>query len=398
MKMPVTILFAGGGTGGHLFPGIAVAEVLQSRFPTIHLIFVGSPRSIELTIAAENNIEHRMLPVESLSTLKRNPFRFVWRNWQACRTSKKWMKELRPAAVIGLGGYASAPLVYAASWKQVPIILLEQNVIPGRTTRSLSRFAANVCISFAEATKFLPRARRITVTGNPVRAEIARLSNRPCSAIVTPNSLQHSPEQHPPAELLILGGSQGADSLNAAVLKAIAAQRGPLSSWKITHQTGPRDVDAARQMYEQIGLKAVVAPFFHEMSELYDRASLVVSRSGATTLAELACAGKAMILLPYPHAADAHQHANANVFVERQAAILVEHAQTPDETATALARELGRLLRDAEQRQRMGSSAHTLAHPLAAERIADVIEAEICRCSVSVAKQRDPGGRSTLSR
>ena len=352
MKMPVTILFAGGGTGGHLFPGIAVAEVLQSRFPTIHLIFVGSQRSIESTIAAENNIEHRMLPVESLSTLKRNPFRFVWRNWQAWRTSKKWMKELRPAAVIGLGGYASAPLVYAASRKQVPIILLEQNVIPGRTTRSLSRFAANVCISFAEATKFLPRARRITVTGNPVRTEIARSHNRPKSVIQTQKSSEHLAE-----ELLILGGSQGADSLNTAVLKAIAMQRGLLKNWKITHQTGPRDVETARQCYEQLGLKSDVAPFFHEMSELYDRASLVISRSGATTLAELACAGKAMILLPYPHAADSHQHANANVFVERKAAILVEHAQTPDETATALARELGRLLSDSEQRERMGSAA-----------------------------------------
>ena len=390
MKMPVTILFAGGGTGGHLFPGIAVAEVLQSRFPTIHLIFVGSPRSIELTIAAENNIEHRMLPVESLSTLKRNPFRFVWRNWQACRTSKKWMKELRPAAVIGLGGYASAPLVYAASWKQVPIILLEQNVIPGRTTRSLSRFAANVCISFAEATKFLPRARRISVTGNPVRAEIARLSNRPKSVIQTQKSSEHLAE-----ELLILGGSQGADSLNTAVLKAIAMRRGLLKNWKITHQTGPRDVETARQCYEQLGLKSDVAPFFHEMSELYDRASLVISRSGATTLAELACAGKAMILLPYPHAADSHQHANANVFVERQAAILVEHAQTPDETATTLARELGRLLSDSEQRKRMGSAAYTLAHPLAAERIADVIESEVRKLAVSFVKQHDPGGRSS---
>ena len=389
MDRPMTILFAGGGTGGHLFPGIAVAKELQRRFPQVQLIFAGSERSIESTIVAENHLEHRMLPVESLSTLKRNPFRFVWRNWRAWRTSKKWMKQLRPAAVIGLGGIRQCSSRLRRQSAAGP----DHPAGAERHPRPDNAYTQPVCgqrLYLVRRGEEVPATSSAnSVTGNPVRAEIARLHDRHHAAMETPSSSQQSPPQQLPEELLILGGSQGADSLNAAVLKAISAQRDTLTNWKITHQTGPRDVETARQVYEEIGLQAVVAPFFHEMSGLYDRASLVISRSGATTLAELACAGKAMILLPYPHAADAHQLANANVFVERQAAVLVEHAQTPDETASALARELERLLSDSELRKRMGNAAYTLAHPMAAGQIADVIEAEIQRCSVSVAKQHD---------
>lgn len=368
MEVPETILFAGGGTGGHLFPGIALAEQLRLRHPALRQIFFGSHRSVESTIVAGQNIEHRMLSVEPLSTLKRNPWRFVWRNWRAWRTARTLLKELNPSAVIGLGGYTSAPLVYAASRQRVPIILLEQNVIPGKTTRALSRYATNVCISFAETEKHLPHARRVTVTGNPVRSEIAHLLDRGAASIG---------EESSPPELLILGGSQGAESLNAVVLKTLASLRGSMSNWKIVHQTGPRDVELARQVYSEHGLNGVVSSFFHEIPDLYRRASLVLSRSGATTLAELACAGAAMILLPYPYSADAHQLANANAFVNRGAAILVEHARSHAETALHLAEQLQLLLNDPERRKQMGTAARSLANPGAAERIADVIEAEM---------------------
>ncbi|HEY0985284.1 undecaprenyldiphospho-muramoylpentapeptide beta-N-acetylglucosaminyltransferase [Schlesneria sp.] len=376
MEAAPTILFAGGGTGGHLFPGIAVAEQLRQRSPSRRLIFIGSNRPIEVSIAADHHLEHRMLPVESLAVLKRNPVRFLWRNWQAWRSAQALLKELRPAAVIGLGGYASAPLVYAASRQRIPVVLLEQNAIPGRTTRGLSRYANQVCLSFAEAQSYLPRARRVTVTGNPVRAEIARLHHPAedhADTVVSPvDTGRH---------LLILGGSQGADSLNAAVLKAVAALREPLANWQIDHQTGPRDVEVARQTYAQLGLKAEVSSFFREMPALYERASLVISRAGATTLAELACAGKPVVLLPYPHAADAHQHANAKVFVDREAALLVEHAHSSDETALQLSRNLEKLIRDPYLRHRMGNAALSLAHPDAAAAIADVIAAEVTPCA-----------------
>jgi len=377
MKPASTFLFAGGGTGGHLFPGIAIAAELRRRDQLAKMVFVGSTRSIEATIVAEQGLEHRMLSVEPLPMLKRNPFRFLYRNWQACRAATRLLQELSPAAVIGLGGYASAPLVWAASRRRIPVVLIEQNVIPGRTTRWLSRYAQQVCVSFPETISQLTRARHATVTGNPVRAEIAALLDRSSvvSVVTTAEKIPAENSSTAPRELLILGGSQGADSLNAAVFAALPKLVAALSDWKIVHQTGTRDVEKARRVYEELGLTAEVAPFFHEMSALYRRASLVISRSGATTLAELACAGTAMVLLPYPFAADDHQRANAQVFLDQHAALIVEHVEPPQRTADQLEAALRSLIDDADRRTAMGRAATELAHPRAAEQIADVIAA-----------------------
>ncbi len=372
MNPPSTILFAGGGTGGHLFPGIAAADELRRRDPSTRVVFVGSTRSIESTIVAEHGLEHRMLPVEPLPTLKRNPLRFLFRNWAALREAIRLLKELRPDAVVGLGGYASAPIVWAASRRRIPVILIEQNVIPGRTTRLLSRFADHVCVSFSESISRLPKARHIVVTGNPVRASIAKLYNR--------NSLEltdEEPSTFKQQQLLILGGSQGADSLNVAVMAAIKKLADQLKTWKIVHQTGPRDAERTRSQYQELGLTFVVEPFFHDMAELYSLSDLVVSRSGATTLAELACAQTPMILLPYPHAADDHQRANAQAFVDHNAAVLVEHSTPPETTADKLADALKSLIDDVACRKRMSHAAKKLAHPDAAQMFADVIEASI---------------------
>ena len=360
-----------------MFPGIAIAAELRRRDPLAKMVFVGSTRSIEATIVAEQGLEHRMLSVESLPMLKRNPFRFLYRNWQACRAATRLLQELSPAAVIGLGGYASAPLVWAASRRRIPVVLIEQNVIPGRTTRWLSRDAQQVCVSFPETISKLPRARHATVTGNPVRAEIAALLDRSSvvSVVTTAEKIPAENSSTAPRELLILGGSQGADSLNAAVFAALPKLAAALSDWKIVHQTGPRDVEKARRVYEELGLTAEVAPFFHEMSALYRRASLVISRSGATTLAELACAGTAMVLLPYPFAADDHQRANAQVFLDQHAALIVKHVEPPQRTADQLEAALRSLLDDPDRRIAMGRAATELAHPCAAEQIADVIAA-----------------------
>ncbi len=372
MNPPSTILFAGGGTGGHLFPGIAVADELRRRDPSTRVVFVGTTRSVESTIVAEQGLEHRTLPVESLPTLKRNPFRFVVQNWNAWRGAIQLLKELRPAAVVGLGGYASAPIVWAASRHRIPVILIEQNLIPGRTTRLLSRFADHVCVSFRETISRLPKARHVVVTGNPVRASITKLHNR--TLVESRNDESSTFKQK---ELLILGGSQGAESLNVAVMAAVKSLAGELKTWRIVHQTGPHNADRARALYQELGLSFVVEPFFHEMEELYSRADLVISRSGATTLSELACAQIPSILLPYPHAADDHQRANAQAFVDHKAAILVEHSTPPERTAANLAEALQSLIDDAVSRKRMGRAAKELAHPDAAQAFANVIESAI---------------------
>jgi UDP-N-acetylglucosamine--N-acetylmuramyl-(pentapeptide) pyrophosphoryl-undecaprenol N-acetylglucosamine transferase len=367
MSPAATILFAGGGTGGHLFPGIALAEELRRRDATTRSVFVGSERTIEATIAAEHHLEHRILSVESLLTLKRNPWRFVSRSWQAWRNASRLLSELKPSAVIGLGGFASAPLVWEAKRHGIPIILLEQNVIPGKTTRWLSRYADFVCVSFNETISRLASARSVIVTGTPVRSQIASIASTNLAFVGGNSTSVVQPE------LLILGGSQGAESLNEAVVTTVQQLKALFDDWKIVHQTGPRDVNRVRQAYQQIGAKADVEPFFNNLSSYLATASLVVSRAGATSLAELACAGLPMILLPYPFAAEDHQRANAQYFVDHHAAMMVTHGKTPDLTANDLRPVLENLIRNQQQRQTMGRFAQSLALPNAANQIANII-------------------------
>jgi UDP-N-acetylglucosamine--N-acetylmuramyl-(pentapeptide) pyrophosphoryl-undecaprenol N-acetylglucosamine transferase len=358
-----TYLFAGGGTGGHLFPGIAVALELLRREPDCRVMFIGSEKDLESSILVRYQLEHRPLPVESLSVLKRHPLRFVFRNWRAWRAAKTLIRETSPTIVIGLGGYASAPVVWAAARARVPVVLLEQNVIPGRTTRWLASSAAVVCTSFVEATDRLSTAKRVEVTGNPVRQEISQLAEE----VRQPAA--------PRMELLVLGGSQGADSLNEAVLAAVRHVDEQLAGWRIVHQTGPRLADSVRLTYQQQTLDAEVQPFFDDMAARYRAASLVISRAGATTIAELTCCGLPMVLLPYRHAADDHQRANANSLQSRGAAIVVEHGATTDDTAQRLAAQLRMMLADEQLRRRMSDAAKQLSIPDAAARVVNQIQA-----------------------
>ncbi len=357
-----TYLFAGGGTGGHLFPGIAVALELLRRDPDCRVVFIGSEKDLESSILARYQLEHRPLPVESLTALKRRPLRFVFRNWRAWRAAKALIRETSPTIVIGLGGYASAPVVWAAARARVPIVLLEQNVIPGRTTRWLASSAAVVCTSFAEATDRLPTAKRVELTGNPVRQEISQLAHEVRQLAA------------PRMEMLVLGGSQGADTLNEAVVSAVGQIGEQLVGWRIVHQTGPRLADAVRLAYQQQSVDAEVQPFFDDMAARYRAASLVISRAGATTIAELTCCGLPMVLLPYRHAADDHQRGNANSLQIRGAAIVVEHGATIEDTAQRLAAQLRVLLADGSLRHRMSDAARHLAVPDAASLVVDQIQ------------------------
>ncbi|MBS0203857.1 MAG: undecaprenyldiphospho-muramoylpentapeptide beta-N-acetylglucosaminyltransferase [Planctomycetes bacterium] len=359
-----TYIFAGGGTGGHLFPGIAVAQELQQRHPQDRVLFVGSEKELEQSILVRDRIEHRSLPVQSLAVLKRRPLHFALQNWRAWKSARRLIHSEQPDAVIGLGGYASAPVVWAAAHVGIPVVLLEQNVIPGRTNRWLSRSAAKVCVSFPEASGLFPAATRVVVTGNPLRLEIAALHQRSAAKNSRPES---------PQELLVLGGSQGADLLNDAVVTAALALKSELQHWRIVHQSGPRQAKTLRQTYESLSLHAHVEPFFPEMAERYQAASLVISRAGATTIAELTCCGLPTVLIPYPHAADDHQRANAESIRDRGAAVIVEHSPNPAETAQQLVDQLRSLLTDSDRRQTMSAAAFQLAQPNAAAAVADEI-------------------------
>lgn len=350
-----TFLFAGGGTGGHLFPGIAVAQELLAQAPQSRFVFCGSGRDVERRIVREYDFEHVSLPVQSLSSIRRNPVRFAWRNWRSVCIANKLIRTETPTAVIGLGGFASFPLVVAAAHRRVPVILLEQNVIPGRATRWLARLASHVCTSFPQTAMHLPSSCRCLETGNPVRPKIAELHNQ-------------LGESNPTRTLLILGGSQGALAVNDAVVSAVQELQIPFREWQIVHQTGEHQTDLIRQRYAEMGINAIVKPFFSDLCEWYQRAAIVVSRAGATTLAELACAGIPAVLIPYPHAAANHQFLNARHFAECGAAVVVEQTGNP-----TLAGQLAHLMADNRCRQQMQHAMRNLAVPNAAGAIVDLI-------------------------
>lgn len=365
MSQPATYLFAGGGSGGHLFPGAAVAEAILAATPDARVLFVGSGRDVERRICAQEGLPHVALPIAPLSELRRRPDRFLWGLCAAWRQARRLIRDERPTAVIGLGGLASLPLVWAASQLRVPVFLLEQNVIPGKATRWLARRAAQVCVAFAETVPLLPPGTRSVVTGNPVRRSIAALHS---TSATIHDSL--------PPTLLILGGSQGAEGLNDAVVEFVRRRRTELSAWSIVHQTGVRQRAQIAAAYAEIGQPAEVVEFLSDMAAEYRRATLVVSRAGATTLAELACAGRPVVLTPYPYAADDHQRANAEVFAQHGAAVIVAQAPSAAETAARLETVVLPLLSDPARRAALGAAVHQLARPDAAAQILRLLRTE----------------------
>jgi UDP-N-acetylglucosamine--N-acetylmuramyl-(pentapeptide) pyrophosphoryl-undecaprenol N-acetylglucosamine transferase len=352
--MPVSIMIAGGGTGGHLYPGIAVARALLARAPDAQVTFVGTARGLESSVVPRERfaldvIRSAGLKGKSLAELVRGMLLLPVSAWDAWRV----ISRRAPAVVVGVGGYSSGPVVALAALRGIPTLVMEQNASPGLTNRILARLVRAAAVTFEAS---LPRfGGKAFVSGNPVRAEFfervaVESSERP--------------------RVLVFGGSQGAHAINMAMVAA-AAELVKLSPVpRITHQTGPHDLDQVRDAYAHAGLDARVEPFLFVMHEEMRRADLVVCRAGATTLAELAAAGKPAILIPLPTATDDHQRANATAVASAGAAVLLEQRHLD---GASLARELGALTADAAGRERMSRAAAGLARPRAAGDIADRI-------------------------
>jgi UDP-N-acetylglucosamine--N-acetylmuramyl-(pentapeptide) pyrophosphoryl-undecaprenol N-acetylglucosamine transferase len=351
-------VFAGGGSGGHLFPAIAVARELKRRVPDAPIVFVGGGRPIEGDILSREPFERRRIEAASSADLKRSPFRSAWRYWTSVREASRWLREFRPRAVIGCGGYASVPvaMAMAAGRARIRLVLLEQNIVPGRATSWLARRAQTVCVSFDETVGQLPRGTHAIVTGNPVREEIIGL------ATGSRGRANAKPT------LLVLGGSQGAASVNAGMLDFVAQRTDALSDWRVVHQTGAQDEWAVRGRYAELSVDADVRAFIVDMAAAYRQADVVISRAGATTLAELACAGLPAVLIPYPGAVRDHQRRNAEAFVRAGAAVCAM-----DGSPTELTGALVPLLTDAERRRRMSEQMAKLARPDATQRVVEAI-------------------------
>lgn len=356
MRAP-RIVIAGGGTGGHLFPALAVADRLRLRHPGGSVLFIGARRGIETRLVPAAGYPLRTLPLSGLkgAGLRARAVAAAAAGWGIARCAA-WMVSERPDLVIGVGGYASGPAVLAARVLGVKTMVMEQNHFPGATNRWLAPRVDAVCVPSDAARERL--GFRGIVTGNPVRAAFAAIGD---------------PPERDELQLLVFGGSRGARSINRSMAETLPI----LASWsrppRIVHQCGEDAVEALREAYASYPAdRWEVHAFLDDMPERLAAADLVVCRAGATTLAELAVAGRPAVLVPFPHAADDHQRFNAEAVRDAGAAEVIADAELSGET---LAAAVGALGADRERRLAMGHAARTLAVPDAAERIADVADA-----------------------
>jgi UDP-N-acetylglucosamine--N-acetylmuramyl-(pentapeptide) pyrophosphoryl-undecaprenol N-acetylglucosamine transferase len=353
------IVIAGGGTGGHLYPGIAVAREIVSRRPDAQISFVGTAKGIEaravpLAGFPLDLIRSGGIKGKSIAARGRGAALLPVSLMDAWRV----VSRRHPHLVIGVGGYSSGPVVLVAALRGVPTLLLEQNAVPGLTNRMLAPYASAAAVTFESTTAFF--GSKAFVSGNPVRPEFL-------NAVELHTELD-ADEHAASTRVLVFGGSQGAHAINLAMVEAAAELAAHASLLRLTHQTGERDVEMVRAAYRNARLDADVAPFFDDMGRQVGRADLIVCRAGATTLAEITAAGKAAILIPLPTATDDHQRKNAEALVAAGAADMLAQS---DLTGRTLAQRVLALAADRVARTRMSVAARTLARPDAARMIVD---------------------------
>jgi UDP-N-acetylglucosamine--N-acetylmuramyl-(pentapeptide) pyrophosphoryl-undecaprenol N-acetylglucosamine transferase len=357
MSEPLRILFAGGGTGGHLFPGIAVAEALVDRAPGCGISFCGTGREWERTTVARNGYDYQGVRAAPLVASPVGLLRAFYSNGVGYLSALRWVRSVRPDVVVGLGGYASLPVCIAAIRQNLTLVLLEQNVVPGRANRLLARWATGVCTMFAESEEYFSRRASILHTGNPVRGSI----------VARAAECVHEATQFRDADpvLVVLGGSQGAHGVNEIVIDMLPSLAPHLAGWEVIHQTGGRDVEMVREAYESWRIRCTVVPFIEDIAAVYSRATLAIARAGATTLAELAVSGIPSILFPYPHAASNHQWHNAQAFRRAGAAIVLEQKEGSGGWKAPTVLPIVQLLRVPELRREMGLAMLQLSRPAA---------------------------------
>ena len=348
------VIIAAGGTGGHIFPGVALAREFKRRDPATAILFVGTARGLESRIVPREGFDLELIRVgalkgvsifERIKSLAGLPMSFV--------AARRILKRFKPDVVVGVGGYSSGPTLLMAALSRIPTMVVEPNAMPGFTNRVLARFVDAAALSFADAQKYF--GRRGVVTGNPVRLDFARLTKKARGEKIS---------------VLIFGGSQGARAINDAMIGALPLLASKKDRLAITHQTGEREFEAVRRAYAETGFaEADVRPFIHDMADHFERADLLICRAGATTAAEVAAAGKAAIFIPFPFATDDHQRKNAEAFERAGAGRMILQK---DLTPARLAEELNRLIEHPGEIDRMEEASSRLGRADSTERAVDL--------------------------
>ncbi len=356
--MTKRIIVAGGGTGGHLFPGIAVVEELRRRVGA-DVLFVGTQRGIESRVLPKRGERLETLEISPLKGRSTGELvRSLGRIPGAMARAASLVRKHRAELVLGVGGYAAGPVLASAAAMGTPTALLEQNARVGLTNRMLAPLVGRAYLTFDETARLF--GGRSRVVGNPVRREFALAARR---AAVDPVGFESRADT-----VLVMGGSQGAKALNEIVPNALGAM--DLHGHRVVHQTGEAMRDAVEARYRELGIEAEVVSFIDDMASVYSRASVVIARAGATTLAELCAIGRPALLVPYPYAADDHQYVNAKALESKDAAICVRES---DLSVHVLVEKLSDLLGDPNRRRAMAEAARGLGKPDAAASIVDDI-------------------------
>ncbi len=357
------IIIAGGGTGGHLFPGIAVAEEFLTRDRANEVLFVGTERGIEARAVPAAGYPLELISAAGIRG--KGPFsQFKGAAMMAYgyAQSRKILKKFRPDVVLGVGGYASLPMVLAASGMQVPRFIHEQNAIPGLTNRLLARFATKVFITLDESARYFPSTTTM-LTGNPLRRQILDMVEN-VSLSSAKDDLRSADSFH----VFVFGGSQGAHAINVAMTESLPLLKNMRSTLVITHQTGEKDCADVTAAYRTAEVEATVTPFISDMAAQYAKADLIICRAGATTIAEVTACGKAALFIPFPNAVDDHQRRNAEALLKKDACFMMLEKEL---TAGALAGTIRTLADDPNLVRRTGELAFSLARLDAASIIVD---------------------------
>ena len=352
--MADTIVVAGGGTGGHLYPGISIAQEMETRRPGVEIVFAGAGTSLERTILAPHG--YRLIAIRSGGVVGKSlagRIRGIGRAMAGFAQSIRTLMRRRPRVVIGVGGYASGPLVLAAVMLRVPSLIHEQNYYPGLTNRLLAPWVRRVAVSFEETRRYF--GGRGELTGNPIRATFRGAKRK---------------TRGDTFNVLIFGGSQGARAINSTVVDALPRLQEHRADLRFLHGTGAADHDRVAAAYTALGFEAQALPYITDIVRAYEWADLVVARAGASSVSEIAVCGKASILVPLPTSAHDHQRYNARKFAEAGASLVMEESSL---TGEALALALLQLRADPERVSAMERSALLLARPDAAARIVDMV-------------------------
>jgi UDP-N-acetylglucosamine--N-acetylmuramyl-(pentapeptide) pyrophosphoryl-undecaprenol N-acetylglucosamine transferase len=348
------VVIAGGGTGGHLYPGIALARALMRHDMDIEIYFVGTKKGIEEKVLPREGFALKtILSAGLLGKKKIARWVSLFKLPIGTAQSMCFLIRKRPGLVVGVGGYASGPLVLSAWVLRIPILIHEQNSIPGMTNKWLGKIANKIAVSFMESSKAFPKE-KVEVTGNMIREEFCQ------SKEDTIKKLKGA------FQVLVLGGSQGAHSINMAMVKALEYLSEKKGDLHITHQTGEADYEIVKKKYEKSKFSCDIVPFIDDMADQYKKASLVICRAGATTLAEVTACGKMSVLIPFPHAANNHQENNARILEAANAGELVLDG---DLSGPRIAESILQAMAEPERLEEMEENSYKLGNRDATEKV-----------------------------